>query len=95
MQALAPTVLGDAVHDAMSGRSETIRVFLDIRMEYVGCRIACFHIVDDGSGEHHVDREAFPKTRREVVESRSEQPSNRNPDAGFDRLIYVKLLFPV
>jgi hybrid cluster-associated redox disulfide protein len=62
-----PIGFDDLVHDVMTDRPETIRVFLDFRMGCVGCPIACFHTVDDACREHHVDRDAFLRALREVV----------------------------
>jgi hybrid cluster-associated redox disulfide protein len=53
----------------MNNWPATIRVFLDFKTGCVGCPIACFHTVDDASGEHHVDRDAFLKALRKVVAS--------------------------
>ena len=82
-----PIGFDDLVHDVMTDRPETIRVFLDFRMGCVGCPIACFHTVDDACGEHHVDRDAFLKALREVVESRQEQPPEKIETSGSGRLI--------
>ncbi len=62
-----PIGFDDLVHDVMTDRPETIRVFLDFRMGCVGCPIACFHTVNDACGEHRVDRDAFLRALREVV----------------------------
>ena len=59
----------DLVNDVMNDRPATIRVFLDFKMGCVGCPIARFHTVDDACREHHVDRDAFLKALKEVVES--------------------------
>lgn len=59
----------DLVNDVMNNWPATIRVFLDFRMECVGCPIACFHTVADACSEHDVDRDAFLKALIEAVES--------------------------
>jgi hybrid cluster-associated redox disulfide protein len=47
------------VDDVMRYEPSTIHVFLDFKMRYVGCPIACFHTVDDACREHGVDRGRF------------------------------------
>jgi hybrid cluster-associated redox disulfide protein len=51
----------ELVDDVMSGRPETIRVFLAFKMRCVGCPIGAFHTIDDVCREHGVDRDAFLK----------------------------------
>ena len=43
------------VDDVMRRSPQTIRVFLDFRMNCVGCPIASFHSVEEAAREHHVD----------------------------------------
>lgn len=64
-----PIGFDDLVHDVMNDWPETIRVFLDLRMRYDGCPIACFHTEDNACGGHHVDRDAFLRALREVFAS--------------------------
>jgi hybrid cluster-associated redox disulfide protein len=47
------------VADVMRQWPATIRVFLDFRMNCVGCPIACFHTVGDSCREHDADAQAF------------------------------------
>jgi hybrid cluster-associated redox disulfide protein len=49
----------DLVDEVMSGRPETIRIFLAFKMRCVGCPIGAFHTIDDACREHGVDRDAF------------------------------------
>jgi hybrid cluster-associated redox disulfide protein len=49
----------DVVDEVMRSRPATIRVFLDFKMNCVGCPIACFHTVTDACIEHGIDRSAF------------------------------------
>jgi hybrid cluster-associated redox disulfide protein len=50
----------------MTAFPATIRVFLQFRMNCVGCPIACFHTVDDACFEHGIDRQAFMNALRAV-----------------------------
>jgi len=47
------------VDDIMRQWPQTIRVFLDFRMNCVGCPIATFHTVEDSCREHGVDVGTF------------------------------------
>lgn len=47
------------VDDIMRHFPATIRVFIDFRMNCVGCPIASFHTVNDSCREHGVDEAAF------------------------------------
>jgi hybrid cluster-associated redox disulfide protein len=47
------------VDDVMRRSPGTIRVFLDFRMNCVGCPIASFHSVEDACREHGVDIATF------------------------------------
>jgi hybrid cluster-associated redox disulfide protein len=67
-----PIGFDDLVADVMKEQPAAIRVFLDFRMGCVGCPIACFHTVDDACREHHVDRDAFLKALRDVVDCRED-----------------------
>ncbi|QDM15880.1 DUF1858 domain-containing protein [Tardiphaga sp. vice352] len=57
------------VGEMMRARPETIRVFLDFRMECIGCPISAFHSVDDACMEHGVDRDAFLTALRAARET--------------------------
>lgn len=43
------------VDDVMRHRPATIRVFLDFRMNCVGCPIGSFHSIEDACREHGID----------------------------------------
>jgi hybrid cluster-associated redox disulfide protein len=43
------------VDDVMRRRPATIRVFLDFKMNCVGCPIASFHSVEEACEEHGID----------------------------------------
>ena len=43
------------VDDVMRGSPATIRVFLDFRMNCVGCPITSFHSVEEACQEHGID----------------------------------------
>lgn len=43
------------VDDVMRGRPAAIRVFLDFRMNCIGCPIAGFHSVEDACRAHGLD----------------------------------------
>jgi len=47
------------VDDVMRRWPPTIRVFLDFRMNCVGCPIAGFHDIDDACREHGTDCQSF------------------------------------
>jgi hybrid cluster-associated redox disulfide protein len=47
------------VGDVMRRWPATIRVFLDFRMNCVGCPIADFHDIEDACREHGTDRQSF------------------------------------
>jgi hybrid cluster-associated redox disulfide protein len=47
------------VDEVMRRWPATIRVFIDNRMQCVGCPIATFHSVDDACREHGVDLADF------------------------------------
>lgn len=49
----------DLVDDIMRQWPQTIRVFLDFRMNCVGCPITTFHTVEDSCREHGVDLPTF------------------------------------
>ena len=52
--------LSQLVDDVMRQcRPVTIRVFLDYKIQSVGCPIACFHTIEDACREHEVDRVRF------------------------------------
>jgi hybrid cluster-associated redox disulfide protein len=55
------------VEEVMTGRPETIRVFLAHRMRCVGCPIASFHTVDDACREHGVDRDGFLRALNDLT----------------------------
>ena len=57
------------VGEMMRARPETTRVFLDFRMECIGCPISAFHSVDDACMEHSVDRDAFLTASRAARET--------------------------
>jgi hybrid cluster-associated redox disulfide protein len=50
------------VEDVMRRWPSTVRVFLDFRMNCVGCPISTFHSVDEACREHHIDLERFLTT---------------------------------
>lgn len=47
------------VDDIMREFPATIRIFLDYRMNCVGCPIGEFHTVEDSCREHNVNAEEF------------------------------------
>lgn len=47
------------VAQVMSRWPDSVRVFLDFRMNCVGCPIAAFHSVEESSREHGIDGHAF------------------------------------
>ncbi len=51
--------LSAPVDDIMRRFPATIRVFLDFRMNCVGCPIGTFHGIDDCCREHDVDAGKF------------------------------------
>jgi hybrid cluster-associated redox disulfide protein len=55
------------VDDVMRRSPGTIRVFLDFRMNCVGCPIASFHSIEDACREHSVDIATFLTTLRAVT----------------------------
>jgi hybrid cluster-associated redox disulfide protein len=61
----------DMVDEVMRSCPATIRVFLDFKMNCVGCPIACFHTVTDACFEHGIDRSAFLGALREAAVGRS------------------------
>ena len=46
------------VAQVMSRWPDSVRVFLDFRMNCVGCPIAAFHSVEEASREHGIDGHA-------------------------------------
>lgn len=54
MKDIAPT-LDMTVDQIMKHWPASIRVFIDFRMNCVGCPIASFHSVDEAGREHAVD----------------------------------------
>jgi hybrid cluster-associated redox disulfide protein len=54
------------VDDVMRHSPGTIRVFLDFRMNCVGCPIASFHSIEDACREHSVDIATFVAALRAV-----------------------------
>lgn len=55
----------DLVDEVMRSHPRTIRVFLDFKMNCVGCPVACFHTVNDACIEHGVDRGKFLQALRD------------------------------
>lgn len=55
------------VDDIMREFPQTIRVFLDYRMNCVGCPIGTFHTVADSCREHGVDAGVFLSALRDSV----------------------------
>lgn len=56
------------VGEVMRRSPGTIRVFLDFRMNCVGCPIAWFHTIDDSCREYGVDVQEFlAALRRHIV----------------------------
>jgi len=53
------------VDGVMRGWPATIRVFLDFRMQCVGCPIGAFHTVEDACRAHGVDGKGFLAALRE------------------------------
>jgi hybrid cluster-associated redox disulfide protein len=47
------------VDEVMRRWPSTVRVFIDFRMNCVGCPIATFHSVDEACHEHHIDAQTF------------------------------------
>jgi hybrid cluster-associated redox disulfide protein len=47
------------VDQVMNRWPASIRVFMDFRMNCVGCPIATFHSVEEASREHKIDAGAF------------------------------------
>jgi len=52
------------VDDVMRRRPATIRIFLDYRMNCVGCPIASFHSIEESCEEHKVNAEEFLQALR-------------------------------
>lgn len=59
--------LTDSVDDIMRIWPQTIRVFLDHRMNCVGCPIGTFHSIEDSCREHGVDIDAFAAALRRAI----------------------------
>jgi hybrid cluster-associated redox disulfide protein len=57
------------VDDVMRRWPSTLRVFLDFRMQCVGCPIATFHSVDEACDEHSVDVAAFLSKLRDMAKA--------------------------
>lgn len=55
------------VYDVMREHPATIRVFIDAKMNCVGCPIGGFHTVDDACREHGIDREHFLNALRGIA----------------------------
>jgi hybrid cluster-associated redox disulfide protein len=47
------------VEEVMRRWPSTVRVFLDFRMNCVGCPISTFHSVDEACREHHIELDQF------------------------------------
>lgn len=63
----ADSVVGEIMHRSPG----TIRVFLDFRMNCVGCPIVRFHTVDDSCREHGVDVQEFLAALRQHIGGRN------------------------
>ena len=59
--------LSYSVDDIMRIWPRTIRVFLDYRMNCVGCPIGTFHSIEDACREHGIDLAAFTTALRRAV----------------------------
>jgi hybrid cluster-associated redox disulfide protein len=59
MKKIATPTSEMTVEEVMRRWPSTVRVFLDFKMNCVGCPISTFHSVDEACREHHVDLEAF------------------------------------
>ncbi len=55
------------VDQVMNRWPASIRVFMDFRLNCVGCPIATFHSVDEACCEHKVDGDAFLGALQTVV----------------------------
>ena len=55
------------VDQVMNRWPASIRVFMDFKLECVGCPIATFHSVDEASREHAIDGGAFLVALQAVV----------------------------
>jgi len=59
MKKLATPSSEMTVEEVMRRWPSTVRVFLDFRMNCVGCPISTFHSVDEACEEHHIDLQEF------------------------------------
>lgn len=57
----------NSVDDLMREWPRTIRVFLEFRMNCVGCPIGTFHTIEDSCREHDVDLDRFVAELRRAV----------------------------
>ena len=55
------------VDQVMKRWPASVRVFLDFRMNCVGCPIAAFHSVEEASREHAIDAHALLASLRSVT----------------------------
>jgi len=59
--------LDATVEQVMNGWPDSVRVFLDLKMNCVGCPIAAFHSVEEASREHGIDSRAVLEKLRAVA----------------------------
>ena len=57
------------VEQVMNRWPDSVRVFLDFRMNCVGCPIAAFHSVEEAGREHGIDGHAILEKLRSVTGS--------------------------
>jgi len=59
--------LDTTVEQVMNRWPDSVRVFLDFRMNCVGCPIAAFHSVEEASREHEIDGQVLLARLRSVA----------------------------
>jgi hybrid cluster-associated redox disulfide protein len=83
------------VDDVMQRWPATIRIFLDFRMDCVGCPIGSFHTIEDACREHRIAIDGFLAKLRAAVTTRrgsaaeSAAISNRRRGARRRRTAYA------
>ena len=73
----------DLVDEVMRSHPTTIHVFLDFKMNCVGCPIGTFHTVMDACVEHGVSLDAFLQAVRDAV-NEDRPKANNQIDPGQD-----------
>jgi hybrid cluster-associated redox disulfide protein len=73
------------VDDVMQRWPATIRIFLDFRMDCVGCPIGSFHTIDEACREHRIAIDGFLAKLRAAATTRRERAANPNRRRGARR----------